>query len=114
MEPQDTITIAPSVLIAIARHAATQIDGVARMGMIPVQVGHLLRGYPMGSGVVLKIEGNSVEIDLYLIVKAGKRVREVSLEVQQAVTRAVQDLVGMTVTSINVHIEDVDYIQREG
>ncbi len=109
MEPQDTITIAPSVLITIARHAAEQVKGVSRMGQIPVDVGRLLRGNPMGSGIVLDIEDHAVKLDLYLRVTPGAVMRDVSHEVQQAVKRAIQDLVGMDVTAINVHIEDVDF-----
>lgn len=109
MEPQDTITIAPNVLITITRHAALQVDGVAKMGTIPVQVNHLLRGHPMGTGVVLEIDDNDVKADLYLVVKPGVSMREVSREIQNAVRRAIQDLIGMTVSTVNVHIEDVDF-----
>lgn len=109
MEPQDTITIAPSVLIAIAMYAATEVEGIAHMGAIPVDVGRLFRGNPMGSGVVLDIEENSVKVDLYLVVEPGINMRKASQEVQRDVKRSVQELVGMDVTAVNVHIEDVDY-----
>ncbi len=109
MEPQDTITLAPSVLITIARHAATQVDGVARTGMIPVDVIHVLRGHPMGSGVVLNVSGNQVAVDIYLVVKPGVNMRETSVAVQEAITRAIQELVGMEVTAVNTHIEDVEF-----
>lgn len=107
MEPQDTITIAPNVLITITRHAALQVDGVARMGTIPSQVGHLVRGHPMGSGVALEIEGDTVSAELYLIVDPGASMREVSQAVQQSVKRAIEDLIGMTVKAVDIHIEDV-------
>ncbi len=113
MEPQDTITIAPSVLITIARHAAEQVKGVGRMGQIPVDVGRLLRGNPMGSGVVLEIEDHAVKLDLYLRTAPGAVMRDTSREVQQAVKRAIQDLVGMDVTAVNVHIEDVDFASSD-
>ena len=109
MEPQDTITIAPSVLITIARQAAVDVKGVARMGTIPIDVTHLLKGNPMGSGVVLELEEGKVSIELYLIVKPGVNMRDVSREVQQSVTRSIQELVGMAVLKVNVHIEDVDF-----
>lgn len=110
MEPQDTITIAPSVLLTIAKHAATEVKGVARMGQIPVQVGRLLRGNPMANGVVLEIDDNQVSLDLYLVVKPNVNMRTVSEEVQTAVKRSIEDLVGMDVEKIGVHVEDVDYI----
>jgi len=109
MESQDTITIAPSVLITIARHAAMQVEGVSRTGVIPVDVIRLLRGNPMGSGVALKLGDNKVTVDIYLVVKPGASMRETSEEVQQAVTRAIQELVGMEVIAVNAHVEDVDF-----
>jgi uncharacterized alkaline shock family protein YloU len=109
MEPQDTITIAPSVLITIVQHAATQIPGVSRMGSIPVNVGRLLQGTPVGSGVALKIDDNRVSIDVYLVVLPDVSIKSVSREVQKATTRSVEELVGMEVLAVNVHVEDVDY-----
>ncbi len=109
MEPQDTITIAPSVLITIAAHAATKVRGVARTGNIPVNMGRLLRGNPMGSGVVLQISDQRVTVDIYLVVMPDVSMRDVSHEVQQSVTRSIQELVGMEVDGVNVHVEDVDY-----
>ncbi len=113
MKPQDTITIAPSVLIATAQNAAMEIEGIVRTGTIPAQVGHLLRRHPMGGGVVLEIEGNTVKIELYLVVKPGVNMRDISREVQKNVTRAIQDLIGMEVLAVNVHIEDVDFTPGE-
>lgn len=109
MQPQDTITIAPSVLITIARQAALDTAGVARMGNIPVELGRLLRSQPMGTGVVMDLHDEQVKADLYIVVKPGVNMRAVGEAVQVAVKRAIEDLVGMQVTSVLVHIEDVDY-----
>jgi len=109
MEPQDTITIAPSVLITTVQHAATQVEGVARMGTIPVKIGRVFRGRPMANGVVLEIEGNSVAVSAYLIVLQDVNVKEISKEVQRSVKRSIEELVGMDVTMVDIHIEDVDY-----
>ena len=109
MEPQDTITVAPSVLITMVRHAATQVDGVARMGIIPVDMSRLFSQNPQGSGVVLKIneEAAQVAVDLYIVTRPASDMLEISRTVQSNVHRAIHDLVGMEVTAVNVHIEDV-------
>ena len=107
MEPQDTITIAPSVLVTIAQHATLQVDGVDSMGQAPVDVGRWVSGSPVGPGIVLDIEGNSVKADLYVVACPGYSMLEISREVQTAVKRSITDLVGMDVTVVNVHIEDV-------
>lgn len=107
MEPQDTITIAPSVLLTIARHATLQVDGVIRMGQTPVDVGRLMSGNPVGPGIVLDIGGDTVKVDLYVVIRPGYSMLEISRTVQTAVKRSITDLVGMEVTDVNVHIEDV-------
>jgi uncharacterized alkaline shock family protein YloU len=109
MESQDTITIAPSVLITIARQATVDVKGVARMGTIPIDVIHLLKGNPMGSGVVLDLKEGRVSLELYVIVKPGVSMRDVSHEAQRSVTRSIEELVGMEVLTVNVHVEDVDF-----
>jgi len=108
MEPQDTITIAPSVLITVTRHAALSVKGVSRMGNLPAQVGHLLRGHPMGQGIALEVEDNTVKVELYVVVDPGVKMRDASQALQQTVKRAIEELVGMQVLSVNVHVEDVD------
>jgi uncharacterized alkaline shock family protein YloU len=109
MEPQDTITIAPSVLIAIVKHAAELADGISMMAEIPVNVGRIFRGHSMGSGVVLAIDDQRVVVDMYVIVKPDVNMSKVSRTVQDNVRRAIQELVGMDVDAVNVHIADVDY-----
>jgi len=107
MEPQDTITIAPTVLITIARHATLQVDGVDSMGQIPVDVGRWVSGSPVGPGIALSIVENTVRVDLYVVTRPGYSMLDISREVQTAVKRSITDLVGMEVKVVNVHIEDV-------
>lgn len=107
MEPQDTITIAPNVLITVVRHATESVKGIAHMGQIPVPVGRLLKGHAIGNGVILDIHGQTIRGDLYVVVKPRVDMAQVSRDVQVAVKRAVEDLVGMEVTEVNIHIEDV-------
>jgi uncharacterized alkaline shock family protein YloU len=107
MEPQDTITIAPSVLITMARYSALGVEGVARMGQTPVDVARLVSGHPIGPGIVMEIEDNRVKADLYIVTRPGYSMLDVSRNVQAAIKRSMSDLVGMEVTSVNVHIEDV-------
>ena len=40
-------------------------------------------------------------------------IREVSRNVQQNVARAIQEMVGMDVGLVNIHIEDIDYEDNE-
>ena len=62
-----------------------------------------------GDGVRIVTEDNTVFVDLHLVLKQDVNIREVSRNVQQQVARAIQEMVGMDVGYINIHIDDIDY-----
>lgn len=109
MKENDTITIAPNVLLKTAQQAALNTEGVAEMGNVPVAVGRLLKGHPMGHGVILSVDDQTVSGDLYLLVKPDVDIQKTGRAVQENVARAITELVGMKVAELNVHVENVVY-----
>jgi uncharacterized alkaline shock family protein YloU len=84
------------------------------MGTVPDVVGRLFRGHPMGNGIVVEYKNDEqVKLEVYFITKGDVNLVEVSTEVQKTVTRTLQDLAGLKVTAVNIHIEDVDYGHAE-
>jgi uncharacterized alkaline shock family protein YloU len=67
----------------------------------------------VGDGVRIETEENAVYIDLHIVLQQDVNIREVSRNVQQNVARAMQEMVGMDVGSVNIHIEDIDYQDSE-
>ncbi len=65
-----------------------------------------------GKGVKVELDGDSVIIDLYIIVDYGVRIPDVSWEVQENVKNSVESMTGMTVEKVNIHIEGVSF-ERE-
>ncbi len=106
--PPGKTTVSPEVLIAIARMAALNVPGVS--GLAPV-AGGVDRLFRRGGtdGVRMIIHDNIVSGDIYLIVKDGVNIREVGRDVQHQVARAIQEMVGMDVAQIDVHVEDIQY-----
>ena len=111
-ERQGRTTIAPEVLLTIARLSALGVPGVSRMEPVPGGVDRIFkRG--VHEGVRLDVKDHAVTVDLYLVLEHGRNVREVSRAVQAAVARAVQEMVGMDVVAVNIHVEDVAYPEQE-
>jgi uncharacterized alkaline shock family protein YloU len=107
-DTQGKTTVSPEVLTTIARLSALGVPGVSRLAAIPGGVNRLFkRG--SGEGVRIETEENVVFVDLHLILKQDVNIREVSRNVQQNVTRAIEEMVGMDVGHVNIHIEDIDY-----
>jgi uncharacterized alkaline shock family protein YloU len=64
-------------------------------------------------GVRMEVKDNTVYANLYLILKRDVNIREVSRNVQGQVARALQEMVGMDIGEIEIHIEDIDYGEQE-
>ncbi|MCL4238323.1 MAG: Asp23/Gls24 family envelope stress response protein [Anaerolineae bacterium] len=107
--PNDTVTIAPGVLLTIARLATLDVPGVVRMGSTPGGVDRLLRRVPSANGVQIAIDDDTVTAHLYVVAEASVNLRELSVQIQRSVERSICDLLGMKVASVNVHIEDVTF-----
>ena len=101
-------TVSPDVLVTIARLSTLTVPGVSRMAAVPGGVNRLFRR-GSGDGVRIEIEENTVFADLYFVVKQDINIREVSRNVQKQVARAIQEMVGMEIGHVNIHIEDIDY-----
>ncbi len=108
----DKTTISPDVLVTIARLSALSVPGVSRMANVTGGVNRLFkRG--VHDGVRIEVEDNLVTANLYLVLKRDVNIREVSRNVQEQVARALQDMVGMDIGSIEVHVENIDYTDGE-
>jgi uncharacterized alkaline shock family protein YloU len=108
--PPGKTTIAPNVLLTIARLAAMEISGVNQMSQAPSNLGSIFK-CGQAEGVRIEVEENRVYADLYMILDHDVNVREVSRQVQQAVARSIVEMVGMEIGRVNVHIENIYYPQ---
>lgn len=107
-----TTTMAPEVLVTLAKLTALQVPGVVAMAPLPGGVNRLFRR-GVAEGVRIEFDETCVCVDLYLILKHNTNVRNVSRKVQAEVARAIEEMIGMKVTSVDVHIEDIDFSEDE-
>jgi uncharacterized alkaline shock family protein YloU len=103
-------TIAPEVLLTIARLTTKKIPGVSRLCPVPGGVNRLFKkNIQQGDGICIELTEDAVYIDIYVALAHDVIVRDVSREIQREVQRAVTDMVGMPVGRVNIHVEDIDY-----
>jgi uncharacterized alkaline shock family protein YloU len=111
METQDApgkVIIAPEVLITIARLSTLSVEGVARMAAVPGGMDrYFRRGY--ADGVRILVNDHTITASLHIVVKGGANLHTVSQNVRAEVTRAMGEMVGMDVKTVNVHVEDVAF-----
>ena len=101
------VTIAPEVLVQLVRLTTLATPGVARFAPnFPNQMRRLFGG-KSGEGIEIAIQDHSVSIDVYIVAEPDALMLPLGHELQREISRAIQDVVGMPVTEINIHIEDV-------
>jgi len=108
-QPTGKTTLSPDVLLTIAKMAALSVEGVARLAPVP---GGFDRFFRRGSneGVQIKVEDGLVYLDLFVILQKDINVRDASRNIQQQVARAIEEMVGMDIGHVNIHVEDIDYV----
>jgi uncharacterized alkaline shock family protein YloU len=113
MEPYNsdgTTTLAPEVLLTIAQLTTLSVPGVSRLSPLQgVGVNRLIKPGHYREGVKVEVLDDFVSFDIYVVLKNDFNVREISHHIQHEVSRAITDMVGMTVGSVNIHIEDIDF-----
>lgn len=106
----DTVKIANDVVATIAGIAAAEIDGVAGMsGNMVSGISQILGKKQLTKGVKVEIEGQSVTLDISVIVQYGKSIPQVAAAIQAAVKQAVVDMTGLNVAAVNVHVAAVQF-----
>ena len=110
IDPSDgKTTIAPEVLLTIAQLTTLNIEGVSRLSHVQTGVNQLLKRTQKREGVLIEVVDDVVYADIYVVLKSDVNVRDVSHSIQYEVSRAISEMVGMTVGRVNIHIEDIDY-----
>jgi uncharacterized alkaline shock family protein YloU len=106
---QGKTTIAPEVLLTITQLTALNVEGVSRLSHVQTGVNQLLKRTQKREGVVIEVADDVVLVDIYVVLNSDVNVRDVSHNIQHEVSRAISEMVGMSVGRVNIHIEDIDY-----
>ena len=95
--------------INIAELAATEVDGVASMaGNITNELVSKLGMKNLSKGVKVEIVDSVVSVDLTLNIEYGMNILETSKKVQEKVKAAIENMTGLEVADVNIHIASVD------
>jgi uncharacterized alkaline shock family protein YloU len=107
------IEVAPEVLTTIARFATLNVNGVVKLCPGTAEGGHRFRRPTRHDGVLLHTHEGAVSFDIYVLMEPNVSLVEASRRLQSAVMEAIDTMVGVPVTAVNVHVEDVVYQQDE-
>ncbi|ACX52392.1 protein of unknown function DUF322 [Ammonifex degensii KC4] len=102
------VRIANEVVGIIAGLAAMEVPGIAGMsGGIVGGIAEMLGRKNLTKGVKVEVGEREAAIDLYVVVNYGVRIADVAAQVQANVKRAVEEMTGLAVVEVNVHVQGV-------
>lgn len=104
------IQISNDVIAVIAGVAVSEVQGVSSMaGGFAGGITEVLSGKKnLAKGIKVEKEENSVKIDVNIIVEYGTRIPDVAFEIQNRVKTAVENMTGLKVEEVNVHVQGVN------
>ena len=104
------IKISNDVIAVIAGVAASEVPGVAAMaGGLTGGLTEALKGKKnLAKGIKVEATETTAKIDVNIIVEYGSRIPDVAFEIQNRVKKSVENMTGLKVTEVNVHVQGVN------
>jgi len=104
-DEKGSINICQNVVAVIAAAAVVENDGVYGLYQSPGRELTTVSGKKgLSRGIRISINEDNITVDVYYIANLGYAVNEVGEAVQKAVKTAIEEAVGTTVSTVNVHI----------
>ena len=106
----DGIQISSDVVAVIAGVAVSEVQGVAGMaGGFAGGISEVFSGKKnLAKGIKADINEGKAKLDVNIIVEYGSRIPDVAFEIQNRVKKAVENMTGLVVEEVNVHVQGVN------
>ncbi len=109
-----TVIIADEVVSIIAGLAATEVEGVASMsGGLTGGISEVLGRKSFSKGVKVEVGTEEAKVDIFIAVKYGERIPDVAWDIQESVKKAIETMTGLNVSSVNIHVQGVQFPKQE-
>ena len=108
------IKISEDVVATIAGMATSEVKGVASMnGGIAGGLSEMFGKKSFSKGVKVQVTEKDTTIDLFIVVEYGSRIPDIAWEIQNRVKTAVENMTGLKVLEVNIHVQGVNLPKDE-
>lgn len=107
------VRIADEVVSIIASFAAAEVDGVSSLpGGFAGGFAEMMGKKNLSKGVKVQIE-DTVAVDVNINVSYGCNIPEAAHKVQENVQQAIENMTGLKVEQVNVHVQGIAFPKPE-
>lgn len=112
MENNINLSFSEEVIATIVEKTVMTIPGIYEInGGIIDGITNML-GSKRVKGIKVDIDKNVVNIDIYLIVEYGVKIPDIAWDVQDKVKKTVEEMTGMNVSAVNIHIQGINFSKK--
>ena len=103
------VKISDDVVCVIAGLACAEVNGIVGMSAgLAGGITQILSGRKnFSKGVKVSVGESSAAIDLFVVVEYGLKIQDVALQVQENVRKAVESMTGLSVSAVNIFVQNV-------
>ena len=112
VKEENGIQIADDVVAVIAGKSASEVAGVYSMAG-GLGITEVFGKKNLSKGIKVDINEKKAKIDVNIIVEYGARIPDVAFEIQNRVKKAVENMTGLNVLEVNVHVQGVNTEMKE-
>jgi uncharacterized alkaline shock family protein YloU len=103
--PLGSIHVSPRAIATIAYHAACEsygVVGLAHKNLVNGLTQAIVKD--PSHGIEVHYDGSQINIDIYVIIEYGTRIKSVASSVSNTVRYQVEKALGLPVNEVNVHV----------
>lgn len=109
-----SVNISEEVISSIAALAIDEVEGVAGLSASAgAELAEMLGRKNVTKGIRLTVDGQDVHVECYVIVLYGYAIPEVSVNIQDSVTGAVESMTGLHVEEVNVNVTGISMAKKD-
>lgn len=113
MDENINLSISEDVIATLAERVIVSINGVYSLnGGIMGGINNML-GKKLSQGIKVDINKNEISMDVYITVEYGVKIPDIAWDIQDKVKKELENMTGMIVTVVNVHIQGINYDKLE-
>ena len=106
---ENGIKISDDVIATIAGKSAMEVKGVYSMaGGFAGGISEVFGKKSYTKGIKVDNSEKGLKIDVNIIVEYGARIPDVAYEIQNMVKKSIENMTGLKVEEVNVHIQGVN------
>lgn len=107
LEQNGVLHISEDVVASIVALAVAEVEGVTLAGSAGVP--DMLGKKSHSKGVRLTLDGQTVGVDIAVLVRYGNPIVDICSKVQDRVYNAIETMTGLTPGNVNVHVSGVSF-----